>query len=102
MELTLSKWDLMELAQKITEANCDGSVSIPIFEVDESEFQVVCEFNLHVHYDEREDNTGWQNVDIIDFCVTNMYVACDGEPIDMFVDWDESTLNEFVRDNIYD
>ena len=102
MKLTLSKWDLIELAQKIAEANCDGSVSIPIYEVDGRGFQVVCEFNLHVYYGEREDNTGWQNVDITDFCVTNMYVACNGEPIDISVDWNESMLNEFVSDNIYD
>ena len=93
---------LIELAKKIAERDCDGSVSISIYEVDESEFQVVCEFNLQVHYGEREENTGWRNVDTIDFCVTNMYVACNGEPIDISVDWDESMLNEFVSDNIYD
>ena len=31
MELTLSKWDLMELAQKIAQEDCDSSVSIPIY-----------------------------------------------------------------------
>lgn len=97
MELTLSKWDLIELAQKISEVESDGSVSIPIYEEDENEFQVVCEFNLQVHYGEREDNTGWRNVDTIDFCVTNMYVACNGEPIDISVDWNDSMLHKYVR-----
>lgn len=102
MELTLSKWDLIELAQKISEVESDGSVSIPIYEVDQNEFQVVCHFKLAVHYGEREENTGWRNVDTVDFCVTNMYVACNDEPLDISVDWDESMLNEFVSDNIYD
>lgn len=102
MELTLSKWDLQDLAAKIAQEDCDSSVSIPIYEVEECEFQVVCHFKLAVHYGEREENTGWRNVDTVDFCVTNMYVACNGEPIDISVDWDESMLNEFVSDNIYD
>jgi hypothetical protein len=102
MVLTLCKWFLIELAQKIAERDCDSSVSIPIYEEDETELQVVCEFNLQLHYGEREDNTGWRNVDTIDFCVTNMYVACNDEPLDISVDWDESMLNEFVSDNIYD
>lgn len=97
MELTLSKWDLVELAQKIAEVDGDGSTSIPIYEVDENEFQVVCEFNLQVHYGEREENTGWRNVDTVDFCVTNMYVACNGEPIDISVDWNDSDLHQYVR-----
>lgn len=100
MELILSKWNLIELAQKIAEADCDGSVSIPIYEVDENEFQVVCEFNLQVHYGEREENTGWRNVDTIDFCVTNMYVACNGEPIGISVDWNDSDLHQYVRAEI--
>lgn len=100
MELTLSKWDLIELAQKISEVDSDGSVSIPIYEEDETELQVVCEFNLQLHYGEREDNTGWRNVDTIDFCVTNMYVACNGEPIDISVDWNDSDLHQYVRAEI--
>lgn len=102
MELTLSKWDLIELAEKIAQEDCDSSVSIPIYEVEECEFQVVCHFKLAVHYGEREENTGWRNVDTVDFCVTDMYVGCNGEPIDVSVDWDASMLNEFVSDNIYD
>lgn len=97
MELTLSKWDLIELAQKISEVDGDGSVSIPIYEEGENEFQVVCEFNLQVHYGEREEHTGWRNVDTIDFCVTNMYAACNGEPIDIAVDWNDSMLHKYVR-----
>ena len=100
MELTLSKWDLIELAQKISEVDSDGSVSIPIYEEDETELQVVCEFNLQLHYGEREDNTGWRNVDTIDFCVTNMYVACNGEPIYISVDWNDSDLRQYVRAEI--
>ena len=89
-------WDLFELAQKIAEVDGDGSTSIPIYEVDESEFCVVCEFNLQVHYGEREENTGWRNVDTIDFCVTDMYVACNGEPVAISIDWDDSLLSQYV------
>lgn len=98
MELTLSKWDLVELAQKISEVDCDGSVSIPIYEVEECEFHVVCQFNLRVHYGKMEENTGWRNVSAIDFCVTDMYVACDGEQIGVSVDWDDCLLYQYVID----
>ena len=102
MELTLSKWDLDVLASEIADSDGCSVVSIPIYEVEECEVKVVCEFRLQIHYGEREENTGWRNIDTIDFHVTNMYVACNGEPIDVSVDWDASMLNEFVSDNIYD
>lgn len=100
MELTLSKWDLQDLAEKIAQEDCDSSVSIPIYEVEECEFQVVCHFKLAVHYGEREENTGWRNVDTVDFCVTDMYVGCDGEPISsVSVDWDDALLYHYVREH---
>lgn len=101
MELTLSKWDLDVLASEIAESDGCSVVSIPIYE-EECEVKVVCEFHLKIHYGEREENTGWRNVDTIDFNVTNMYVACNDEPLDICVAWDESMLTEFVSDNIYD
>ena len=100
MELRLSNWDLQELAEKIAHEKCDSSVSITILEVDDCEFQVVCHFKLDVHYGEREENTGWRNVDTVDFSVTDMYVTCNGEPIGVPVDWDDNLLYQFVREEL--
>jgi hypothetical protein len=102
MKLVLSNWDLAELAEKIANENCDGVVDIPIYEIDDNEFQVVCSFNLRVSYGEREENTGWRYVDTIDFCVTEMCVACNGETIDISVDWDDDLLTKYVKERYDD
>lgn len=100
MKIVLSNWDLAELAEKIAKESCNGVVNIPIYEIDDSEFQVICCFILNVSYGEREENTGWRYADTIHFYVTEMYVACNGEPIDISVDWNDSDLHQYVRAEI--